>query len=210
MDAAAPTIAEPVPAGPMDAASARAVPLNALPVGDPAMGDPAMGDPAMGDPAADREAFCSAMAQVAGAASVITASGPDGPIGCTVNSLISLSADPPTVLVSLAATSRTLAHAVQAGAFGVNVLSWPQRDLCRRFATGDPATRFAGLPHTLAHGVPLLPDSAATLPCRLLRTIPLADHTLLLGTPLSTHLTPTATAFVLYQRHPHPVPPPAA
>jgi flavin reductase (DIM6/NTAB) family NADH-FMN oxidoreductase RutF len=200
MDAAAPTIAEPVPAGPMDAASARAVPLNALPVGDPAMGDPA----------ADREAFCSAMAQVAGAASVITASGPDGPIGCTVNSLISLSADPPTVLVSLAATSRTLAHAVQAGAFGVNVLSWPQRDLCRRFATGDPATRFAGLPHTLAYGVPLLPDSAAALPCRLLRTIPLADHTLLLGTPLSTHLTPTATAFVLYQRRPHPVPPPAS
>lgn len=64
------------------------------------------------------------MAQLPTGVSIVTAADEEGPIGCTVNSFMSLSADPPAVLVSLAQASRTLTDIVRTGGFGVNVLSW--------------------------------------------------------------------------------------
>ncbi|MYS19828.1 NADH-FMN oxidoreductase RutF, flavin reductase (DIM6/NTAB) family, partial [Streptomyces sp. DvalAA-14] len=139
--------------------------------------------PRLGPVTVDRDDFCATMTQLPSGASVVTTTGPDGPIGCTVTSLVSLSADPPAVLVSLASTSRTLVQAVAAGGFAVNVLSWQQRDLCRRFAQGDPSARFDGVPYTLTDGLPVLDDHAAVLVCRLDRTVEVADHTLLVGLP---------------------------
>ncbi|WP_420313393.1 flavin reductase family protein [Streptomyces sp. YS-B37] len=136
---------------------------------------------------------------------VVTATSPDGPVGCTANSLMSLSADPPTVLVSLASTSRTLAHAVSGGVFGVNILARDQRALCRHFAQGDPPHRFDDVPHELRGGVSVLPDAIAALACRLEQTTELVDHTLLTGSPLCAEYDPTATPLVVHRRREHGV-----
>lgn len=140
------------------------------------------------------------MAQLPTGVSIVTAADEEGPIGCTVNSFMSLSADPPAVLVSLAQASRTLTDIVRTGGFGVNVLSWGQRALCRRFARGDPHRRFDGVPHVIRDAVPLLLDAAAVLTCRLQHTVELGDHTLLIGAPTSAACDPRVGGLALHRR----------
>lgn len=147
----------------------------------------------------DREAFCTVMAQLPTGVSIVTTADERGPTGCTVNSFMSLSADPPTVLVSLAGASRTLADILRSGGFGINVLSWTQRDLCRRFAQGDPHRRFEGVPHAVRDDVPVLLDAAAVLTCRLQDTVALGDHTLVVGAPISAVCDPSAVGLALHQ-----------
>ncbi|WP_234386823.1 flavin reductase family protein, partial [Streptomyces scabiei] len=152
-----------------------------------------------------REEFCSAMAQLATGVAVITTAGPDGPVGCTANAVLSLSTEPPSVLVSLAASGRTVRHARAHGSFAVNILGWQQRDLMHRFARLPPAERFDGVPHRDEEGCPVLTATAATVVCRLDQAPTVLDHTLLIGRVLWTAQDPTAPALVLYQRHQHPV-----
>lgn len=151
-------------------------------------------------PVPDRETFCTVMAQLPTGVSIVTAADDAGPVGCTVNSFMSLSADPPAVLVSLAQASRTLTDIVRAGGFGVNILSWGQRALCRRFAQGDPLRRFDGVPHVMQDAVPILLDAAAVLTCRLQRTVELGDHILVIGAPTSAACDPTVGGLALHRR----------
>ncbi|MEV4443061.1 flavin reductase family protein [Streptomyces sp. NPDC049577] len=112
---------------------------------------------------------------------VITARSADGPVGCTASAVMSLSCDPPSLLVSLTTGSRTLAGILAAGAFAVNVLAWSDRALTRRFATGTAAERFAGVPWDSVHGVPVLTRAAVSVVCTVGETVPLLDHTLVAG-----------------------------
>lgn len=107
------------------------------------------------------------------------------PIGCTVNSLTSVSLNPPLLLVSLSESSRTLAAITARGRFGVNMLSWQQRHLAERFATSDD--RFAEVPCRLVSDVPLLREAMATAVCVVDRLIVAADHVLVLGRPQQCH-----------------------
>ncbi|AJF70108.1 hypothetical protein SVTN_32315 [Streptomyces vietnamensis] len=152
-----------------------------------------------------REEFRSAMAQLATGVAVITTAGPDGPVGCTANAVLSLSTEPPSVLVSLATSGRTVRQALTYGGFAVNILSWQQRDLMHRFARLPAAERFDGVPHRDEQGCPVLAATAATVVCRLDQAPTVHDHTLLIGRVLWTAQDPTAQALVLYQRHQHAV-----
>ncbi|WP_305124683.1 flavin reductase family protein [Streptomyces sp. ODS05-4] len=154
----------------------------------------------------DRDEFCSAMAHLATGVAVITTGGPDGPTGCTANAVLSLSTEPPSVLVSLASASRTARHAGDHGGFAVNILSWQQRDLMDRFARLPAAERFQGVDFGYEEGCPVLAGTAATVVCRLDQAPTALDHTLLIGRALWTRQDPGAPALVLYQRHQHAVP----
>ncbi|KPI31696.1 flavin reductase family protein [Streptomyces sp. NPDC054950] len=149
----------------------------------------------------EREEFCSAMAQLATGVAVITTAGPDGPVGCTANAVLSLSTEPPSVLVSLASTGRTVRHVRDHGGFAVNILSWQQRDLMDRFARLPAAERFADVDYRDEKGCPALDGTAATVVCRLDQAPTALDHTLLIGRVLWTAQDPSAQALVLYQRH---------
>ncbi|WP_448321953.1 flavin reductase family protein [Streptomyces sp. CO7] len=154
-------------------------------------------------PCADRDAFCAAMTHLPSGVSIITTQSPDGPLGCTVNSVISLSAQPPSLLVSLANTSRTLTHALRTGGFAVNVVSWPQRELYRRFAQGDPLRRFDGVPHTVRDGHPVLSHTSAVFVCSVERAIEVGDHTLLVGHALEVSHDGDARPLVLHRHRAH-------
>lgn len=101
--------------------------------------------------------------------------------GMTVNSLTSVSLDPPLLLVSLTADARTTSAVRSAGRFAVSVVSARQEEIARRFAkTG--ADHFAGLPLEYGeHELPVIPGALAHLECTTDRELPAGDHVLFLG-----------------------------
>ena len=65
---------------------------------------------------------------------MVTTAGPSGPLGCTVNALMSLSVEPPLLVVSLGEDSQTLAAIRRTDLFGASILAAEQRELSERFA----------------------------------------------------------------------------
>jgi 3-hydroxy-9,10-secoandrosta-1,3,5(10)-triene-9,17-dione monooxygenase reductase component len=104
------------------------------------------------------------------------------PVGCTVNSFVSVSLCPPLILISLSHESHTLAGIMATGVFSVNVLAGPQHPLAEHFATASD-DRFRRVPHRWRCGVPVLDAAAAAVVCTVDRAIEAADHVLVLGIP---------------------------
>ncbi|MGW4033300.1 flavin reductase family protein [Streptomyces sp. NPDC004838] len=129
--------------------------------------------------------FRDAMRRWATGVAVVTTEGPGGPHGMTVNSLLSVSLDPPTLLISLKRGSRTLDAVERTGRFTVNVLAAGQRPVAERF-TGRREVgerEFAGLRtrRSSGGGGPELEDCLAVLTCRTTECVEIADHTLVVA-----------------------------
>lgn len=128
--------------------------------------------------------FTQLMACWSTGVAVVTGTGHGKPVGCTVNAVTSVSLHPPLLLVSLAAASRTLAAICRQRRFGLNLLLAQRSDLAGRFATSDPATRFAGVDYRWAEGVPVLQDVVSAAVCDVERCVEVADHVLVVATPV--------------------------
>jgi len=115
---------------------------------------------------------------------VVTTQGADGPAGCTISSLMSVSLSPPLLVIALATDSVTLGAIGRAGAFGVNVLGADQGDLGQRFATGEHRDRFRGVACWYQRQLPLLPEAVACVICTVRDIAPCADHVLVIGEPV--------------------------
>jgi flavin reductase (DIM6/NTAB) family NADH-FMN oxidoreductase RutF len=115
---------------------------------------------------------------------VVTTAGLGGPVGCTVNALMSLSVEPPLLLVSLGEDSRTLAAIRRTDLFGASILAAGQAELSERFAHCARELRFAGLELRVEHGVPLLAGAAAQIVCTVQELQQVADHVLVVGAPV--------------------------
>jgi len=102
---------------------------------------------------------------------------PDGePTGLIVNSLTSVSLEPPLVSFCPSRSSLTWSRMGRAGRFGVNVLGRHQQPFAKR-ATPAGADRFAGLDWTLGRGgTPLLTDAFASFECEIVAEHPAGDH----------------------------------
>src|SRR5262249_41613669 len=89
------------------------------------------------------------------------------PVGMTVNSFVSLSLEPPLVMVAIAHSSNHLNAFDSAGIFAVNFLGEAQKDLSNLFARqGDD--RFRDLPwQPGATGAPLLDGIIGAIECRI-------------------------------------------
>ena len=113
---------------------------------------------------------------------IVTALGPEGPVGMTANAVTSLSLDPLLLLVCFANDARTLPVVRESRRFGVNVLATGQEDIARRFAGKLPeAEKFAGVAHTLDDGVPVVEGAHAWMGCELERLVDGGDHTIGIG-----------------------------
>jgi len=113
---------------------------------------------------------------------VITAWLDDEPHGMTVNSLTSVSLEPPMLLVCFNHGART-ADAVRAsGRFGVNILGARQENVSNTFARRG-ADHFAEMPvqPDPAGPPPLVPGALAHLVCRAERTLDVGDHVVVFG-----------------------------
>jgi 3-hydroxy-9,10-secoandrosta-1,3,5(10)-triene-9,17-dione monooxygenase reductase component len=130
--------------------------------------------------------FRSVMGNFATGVTVVTAAGPSGPTGMTANAIASLSLDPLLLLVAFDNTARTLTVVRDSERFGVNVLAAGQEELARLFASKAPEdAKFAGVPHTMHDGIPVIDGALAWVGCRLERLVPGGDHTIGIGAVVS-------------------------
>ena len=115
---------------------------------------------------------------------VVSARTENGYRGLTASSLVSISVDPPMVLVGLEREAATRAAIAEGNAFNVSVLTRSQEFMADRFAGRAPAIdpRWEGVPHRLgANGIPLIEGCAAWLECTLVEIHPAGDHDICVG-----------------------------
>lgn len=127
----------------------------------------------------DQQAFKDAMSQLAAAVAIVTTGTDDAPHGTTVSAFMSLSLDPPMVLVSLDKRSSLLAQLGVGAPIGINVLSTEQNALARRFASKG-VDRFAGVEWAVADGAPKLVGDHTWVAGTVGRIIEAGDHFLVL------------------------------
>jgi flavin reductase len=152
-------------------------------------------------PPVDPDEFRRTIARWASGVAIVTGRSGSFDVGLTVNSLISIALRPPTVLVSLSESADSTPIIEREGVFGVSILTVAQRSISERFAQAIPSEeKFAGLPvHRGTTGVALLDGSLATLECRVERTVPVADHHLVVGLVVAVGSGPDAVPLTFFR-----------
>lgn len=118
-----------------------------------------------------------AMGGFATGVAVVITQAPDGTTdGMTINSLTSISLNPPLVLVSFMTGARTGDAIIAGQPFSISVLGSRQREIALRFAK-QGENHFDGLPLTYcSHTVPVVPGAIRHLQCVLADWTPMGDH----------------------------------
>ncbi|WP_322817261.1 flavin reductase family protein [Chloroflexus sp.] len=130
-------------------------------------------------PAIDPRLFRSTMGCFATGVTVVTTAYEGQIHGMTANAFLSVSLDPPLVLVSIGCYSRMHSLLAPGRRYGVSKLSEDQEQLSRHFS-GKP---IPGLqPTFIWHAeTPLLADALAHVVARITDAHPAGDHTLFIG-----------------------------
>jgi flavin reductase ActVB len=150
----------------------------------------------------DRQAFFEVMASFPSGVAIVTTAADDGvPRGLTTTAVCSVSADPPTVLVSVDLGSRTLAALRERREFVVNFIGAGRSDLCLLFASKEPE-KFARVPWTPSpSGLPLLyEDALAWAECTTLQEVEVGDHVILIAVVVDGAVRPELEPPLLYYR----------
>jgi 3-hydroxy-9,10-secoandrosta-1,3,5(10)-triene-9,17-dione monooxygenase reductase component len=149
-------------------------------------------------PVSDPRTFRDTLGRFATGVAFVTAA-PDGePAGLIVNSLASVSLEPPLVSFCPSRSSLTWSRMRRAGRFGVNVLGREHERFATR-ASHAGADRFARLDWTLGrHGVPLLTDALATLECEIVDEHPAGDHWIVVGRVDDARVSPVTDPLVFF------------
>lgn len=137
------------------------------------------------------QAYRDCMARFAGAVSIVTTDGPAGRRGVTASAVVSVSDNPPTLLVCL---NRNRAENRWFGnnqCIAINVLCADQIALARAFAGEGHAEmddRFA-LGHWSAgeSGAPILADARVTLDCRVREVQAVHTHLVVMAEAIGGH-----------------------
>jgi flavin reductase (DIM6/NTAB) family NADH-FMN oxidoreductase RutF len=126
-----------------------------------------------------------AMRQVAGGVSVVTVGEGEDRTGLTVTSAVSLSIDPPTMIVCVNRSASSWPLFQRYGHFCVNVLAAHHQPVADRFAGRHGvkgARRYEGVRwERLATGAPALADAVAAIDCAIEEAIERHSHAILIG-----------------------------
>jgi flavin reductase len=126
-------------------------------------------------------AFKAAMRNTVNCVAIVASQGAAGRAGITVSSMVSVSVEPPMVLVCINQTSPAHNVICANGRFSINVLGVKQRVLADRFAgRGERPYEFDDRTWAFDPS-PMLAESAARYDCELYDAIPAGTHTILLG-----------------------------
>jgi len=131
----------------------------------------------------DGERFRSALSCFASGVAVVTSVDGAGPCGATTTALCSVSDRPPSLLVCLNSSSRTLSGITETGGFVINVLRADREGLGRHFA-GKAPDKFADVTWRRSgrFGAPVLAgDVVAHAECAVRQITALADHYIVVG-----------------------------
>jgi 3-hydroxy-9,10-secoandrosta-1,3,5(10)-triene-9,17-dione monooxygenase reductase component len=149
-------------------------------------------------PASGARPFRDALGRFATGVVFVTAA-PDGePCGLIVNSLASVSLEPPLVSFCPSRMSLTWSRMRRSGRFGASVLARRHEEFARR-ATPAGADRFAAVEWALGrHGVPLLTDALATLECEIVAEHAAGDHWIVVGRVDDSQTSPAERPLVFF------------
>ncbi|WP_226899737.1 flavin reductase family protein [Nonomuraea phyllanthi] len=134
--------------------------------------------------------FTEAMAQLAAGVAVVTVRDGRDDLGVTVSALMSVSLDPPLVLVSLAAGGYLNEVMLRQDRWAASLLSSGQAAVASRFAAaGRPSARLlvAGTPHhrgALTDAL-VVEGGVAALEAETTTVVPAGDHTLFIASVLA-------------------------
>jgi flavin reductase (DIM6/NTAB) family NADH-FMN oxidoreductase RutF len=166
--------------------------------------------PAPEAPQATAEEFRAALGHLASGVVLLTAHDPeDGPrgedVGMTATAFLSVSLEPPLVMVSVREDSRMEDVLSRVDHWAVSVLAADQRTAAARFAMkGRVSDRllFADLPHHRGEtsAAPLADGALATVECRTEQRIAAGDHVLLIGRVLSARVSGPEEGPLVYCR----------
>jgi flavin reductase (DIM6/NTAB) family NADH-FMN oxidoreductase RutF len=122
--------------------------------------------------------------------------------GLTVDSFVSLSADPPLVGIALGRHAALLELLRDAGAFAISFLASGQEHLAQHFARGvPPIAHWTGIETTRGeNGAPLIADALGWIECRLAAAHEVGDHTLFVGEVLRVERGPGREALTHLRR----------
>lgn len=147
--------------------------------------------------------FRAALSRLAAGVVLITAHDPESgargeDVGMTATAFVSVSLDPPLVMVSVRNDSRMDDLLAQQPYWAVSVLSQGQRHIAGRFAMKGRISDqllFQDIAHVRgeAAGAPLISGALATLECRTEQRVVAGDHTLVIGRVLTAATAAPAT-----------------
>ncbi|MCA1299120.1 flavin reductase family protein [Stappia indica] len=147
--------------------------------------------------------FREAMRLIVGNVSVITAGVGEDRSGLVAISMVSLSADPPKVIVCVNRTSSTWPLIDRYRHFGVNALAAHHQEVAERFSgfggiKGED--RYHGAEWVKGEtGVSLLADASVSLDCRLEEMIDRGSHSIIIGAVASVRIKDAGTALTYWR-----------
>src|SRR6476620_3723267 len=133
--------------------------------------------------------FADAMSTLASGVTLVTCRLDGRPWGMTVTAFASVSAHPPTVLVSLRSDSPGARAIAVTGAFGVSILSRDQTEIAQ-YGAAPGAPKFLEAlvePRDRVSVSPAIAGALAHLDCDVVRTLEEADHTVFFGRVRAAH-----------------------
>jgi cob(II)yrinic acid a,c-diamide reductase len=134
---------------------------------------------------ADGKLYRDAMARYAGHVQLVTTAHNGLRRGVAVTAACSVSDNPPTVLVCLNHNNEKNEIFFESGVFALNSLASHQQPLSHAFSGLEKLTREQrfgfGNWDTLVTGSPALVDAIATYDCRIVKLVPHATHTIMIG-----------------------------
>jgi 3-hydroxy-9,10-secoandrosta-1,3,5(10)-triene-9,17-dione monooxygenase reductase component len=128
----------------------------------------------------DQARFRTVLGHLPTGVTIITAHGEDGPIGMAVNSVTSVSLEPPLILFCPAKSSTTWPQIRSAGAFCINVMAGHHAAVTRRFAAKG-TDRFTDVAHEGRATGPAFTDAVAWIECELGDEHDAGDHTIVVA-----------------------------
>jgi 3-hydroxy-9,10-secoandrosta-1,3,5(10)-triene-9,17-dione monooxygenase reductase component len=102
------------------------------------------------------------------------------PVGMAINSITSVSLDPPLIAICIDNKSTTWPHIRATGAFMVSILPDHQTLAPKQFS-GPSDQRFAGVGWTAQETGPVLADSVAWIGCTVSQEHSAGDHTIVVA-----------------------------
>jgi 3-hydroxy-9,10-secoandrosta-1,3,5(10)-triene-9,17-dione monooxygenase reductase component len=130
---------------------------------------------------------------------IVAAFDGDAPVGMAVNSMTSVSLDPPLVLICPAKASTTWPGIRGVGEFCVSVMAGHHEQVSRGFAAAG-RDRFDGIEWHPRMGGPAIDGAIAWLDCKVEAEHPAGDHTIVLARLLAVEAQdPVATPLVFFR-----------
>lgn len=112
---------------------------------------------------------------------VVTADSDEEQVGMTINSLNSISLDPPILMISLNFGTRTTDAIESRDAFAISILRTKQEAVARQFATAGGARFEVGNFDTLPSGIPVVSEALAQFGCEVIEKNTVGDHRVFFG-----------------------------